>query len=951
MTPDQFISKWRGATLTESAAAQSHFIDLCRLLDEPTPTDADPQGAWYCFERGATKSTGGQGWADVWKRDHFGWEYKGKRRDLTAAFVQLQQYALALDNPPILAVSDMETFILRTNWTNTVSETITLNLDDLRDASRRQVLKWALSAPEKLKPGRTRQALTEDAAAEFAELARRLRARGHPPDQVAHVVNRLVFCLFADDTGLLPDGLLPRMLDRAAKAPAQFEPLCRTLFAAMAQRGGMVGFDAVPWFNGGLFDSDLALPLEAGEIGILRRVAAMDWSEMDPSIMGTLFERGLDPDKRSQLGAHYTDREKIALIVEPVVIRPLARDWDAAKAGIAAEQAREAAARTPATRAKARAAAQAAYAGFLDRIRRFRVLDPACGSGNFLYVALLALKDLEHRAGLDAEALGLQRELPGVGPEQLLGIEINPYAAELARIAVWIGHIQWARRNGFEAPRDPVLRRLDTIECRDAVLSEDGTPAEWPAAEAIIGNPPFLGDKAMIGTLGEDYTRRLRAAYAGRVPGGADLVCYWFEKAREAVEESRVERVGLVSTNSIRGGSNRKVLDKITETQTIFDVWSDEPWTVDGAAVRVSLVSFGRAIPDVLSLDGEPVSRINSDLSDSASDLVLASRLRENLGIAIIGRQKDGPIDIDGDLARSLILQPSNPNGRPNTDVVRPWVNGRDLSYRPRDMWIVDFREFKEVEASFYAAPFAYLAKVLKPLRENNRDQQRRTMWWRPGRSGADLFAALDQSHRYIATVRHSKHRLFVWCDQIVVPDSALVAIARDDDTSFGVLHSRFHEAWALRLCTWIGAGNDPRYTPTTTFETFPFPDGLTPNLPAASYAADPRARAIAAAARALVEARDRWLNPPEWVDRVPEVVPGFPDRLVPRNAEAAARLKSRTLTALYNTRGRPEGQWLDHLHAALDAAVAAAYGWPADITEEDALSCLLALNQARAGR
>ncbi|MFZ4410938.1 MAG: hypothetical protein ACOYOH_26585, partial [Paracraurococcus sp.] len=168
MTPDQFISKWRGATLTESAAAQSHFIDLCRLLDEPTPTDADPQGAWYCFERGATKSTGGQGWADVWKRDHFGWEYKGKRRDLTAAFVQLQQYALALDNPPILAVSDMETFILRTNWTNTVSETITLNLDDLRDASRRQVLKWALSSPEKLKPGRTRQALTEDAAAEFA---------------------------------------------------------------------------------------------------------------------------------------------------------------------------------------------------------------------------------------------------------------------------------------------------------------------------------------------------------------------------------------------------------------------------------------------------------------------------------------------------------------------------------------------------------------------------------------------------------------------------------------------------------------------------------------------------------------------------------------------------------------------------------------------------------------
>ena len=174
------------------------------------------------------------------------------------------------------------------------------------------------------------------------------------------------------------------------------------------------------------------------------------------------------------------------------------------------------------------------------------------------------------------------------------------------------------------------------------------------------------------------------------------------------------------------------------------------------------------------------------------------------------------------------------------------------------------------------------------------------------------------------------------------------MVIARDDDTTMGVLQSRFHEAWSIAAGSWHGVGNDPRYTPSTTFETFPFPDGLTPNLPAASYAEDPRAKDIAAAARALVEARDRWLNPADLVETVPEVVPGFPDRILPRSPAAAQALKARTLTKLYNTRGTPEGAWLDGLHRKLDEAVAAAYGWPADISEEDALGALLALNQAR---
>jgi hypothetical protein len=442
MTPDEFIDKWKGATLTESQAAQSHFNDLCALLDEPTPAAADPRGEWYCFERGATKTTGGEGWADVWKRGHFGWEYKGKRKDLTAAFVQLQQYALALENPPLLVVSDMETFIIRTNWTNAVSETYTLTLDDLRDPRRRALLKAVLSNAEHLRGSKTRQGLTEEAAGKFAELAARLRARGHDPQAVAHFVNRLVFCLFADDVGLLPAGLFERMLAAARKTPARFPDFAAKLFRAMKDPGGEVDFTPIEWFNGGLFDDDTALPLNFTDLDDLQRVARLDWGEIDPSIFGTLFERGLDPGKRGQLGAHYTDREKIDLIIQPVIVRPLLREWDAAKARIAAARAKEDAADSRAAKTRAQAEAEAAYRAFLDRLRRYRVLDPACGSGNFLYLALAALKDIEHQAGLEAEAMGLQRQLPEVGPEAVLGIELNPYAAELARVSVWIGAIQ-----------------------------------------------------------------------------------------------------------------------------------------------------------------------------------------------------------------------------------------------------------------------------------------------------------------------------------------------------------------------------------------------------------------------------------------------------------------------------------------------------------------------------
>ena len=947
MTPQDFIRKWKANTRAERAAVQEHFIDLCALLGEATP-NTDPTGATYAFEKGATKATGGEGWADVWKRACFGWEYKGKHKDLEAAHRQLLLYAGALENPPLLITSDIERIVIRTNWTNAISDRHEVTLEDLLEPAKRAILKAAFSDPEKLRPTKTRQALTEQAAADFAELAGRLRARGHNPHDVAHFVIRLVFCLFADDVALLPAGLFERMLQAAQANPARFADFASRLFRAMKDPGGEIDFTPVPWFNGGLFDDDTALALDLADIKLLARVAALDWAEIDPSILGTLFERGLDPDKRSQLGAHYTDREKISRLVDATITRPLLAEWAGVKASIAAALEREAAAQNTRAKNKAGAEASGAYMGFLDRLRAFRVLDPACGSGNFLYLALLALKDLEVRASVEAEALGLPREFPQVGPEAVCGIEINPYAAELARVSVWIGHIQWARRNGLPLPSDPVLRPLHTIECRDAVLGPDGQPAPWPKADAIIGNPPFLGGNAMIGTLGEDYTARLRAAYAGHLPGGVDLVCYWFERAREELAEGRAQRVGLVATQAIRKGASRSVLDHIQADATIFEAWSNEPWNLDGADVRVSLVAFAKQHHGPAMLDGAEVPTIHADLSGGGANLTTARGLAENMRLSFQGPVKVGPFDVDGAIARGWLAAPLNANGKANTDVVRPIMNTADITGRSSDTWIVDFASLSEADAAFYAAPFGHVVREVKPFRAQNRDRQRREKWWLLGRSGGDLRAALAPFARYIATPRVAKHRLFVWLAAQVLPDSRVFAIARDDDTSFGILHSRFHEAWALAHASRHGVGNDPTYNSQTCFETFPFPSGLTPNLPAASYAEDPRAKDIAAAARALVEARDRWLNPADLVETVPEVVPGFPDRILPRSPAAAQALKARTLTKLYNTRGTPEGTWLDGLHRKLDEAVAAAYGWPADISEEDALGALLALNQAR---
>jgi len=956
MSAEDFVDRWARANLREQQSAQSHFNELCHLLDVQTPTEADPDGKFFTFEEHVIKDGGGAGRADVWYKGRFAWEYKTKQKDLDAAYSQLQSYSASLNFPPLLVVCDLLEYRIFPQWPN-IDHTpwIVLN-DGLLTEYGRDLLRRVLTDPEwfyreRLGEINKREIITEKLAGHFSDLAVILASvkdgevATYQPMQVARFLTKLVFAMFAEDIDLLPvmrgQKVLEYIFEQAKNDPDSFPEIIQMLFETMAGNRRDFYMQRIPYFNGGLFEErpdDIILDLKTtyDVRHILFTVNLRDWQEVEPSIFGTLFERALDPSKRAQLGAHYTTESDIRLVIEPVLMSPLRRRWTEVLS-----QTRELwtgfASDLPRQQAESKTKLNALYEAMLGELASTTVLDPACGSGNFLYVSLLALKDLEHDVHAHFKPLRLPvRDV--VTPRQLLGIELNTFASELAHVVVWIGYLQSRyrrERRGLKANLmanigTPVIdERLEPgqpqrILNADAILryDADGAPyePEWPPARVIVGNPPFLGGNKIRSELG-GYVDDLFKLYEGRIPAFADLVTYWHEKARAQVEAGKTQRVGLISTNSIRGGANRVVLDRIKQTGDIFMAWSDNPWVLAGAAVRISITGFAAQVDEQRMLDGLPVDVINSDLTASV-DITRAKNLLENTELCFMGPSPKAPFDISEELALTM-LAAVNASGKPNADVVLPVLSAVDIVQRARKEWTIDFGLMSLDEAKGYEAPFAYVETNVYPIRSQNRRAAYAEKWWQYAEARPGMRKALAGKARFIVTPAVSKHRIFVWTLPNVVCNQGTLVFARDDEYFFGVLHSYIHELWSLRLGTWLGKGNDPRYTPTTTFETFPFPVVSSP---------PPLGGEVSLAAATLHAERDAWLNTHD----------------LNGNGGEVKGKNGRTLTNLYNALTayrdslngipvkmsalQPEARTfaprLAELHDALDEAVLKLYGW-----------------------
>ncbi|MEY2479338.1 MAG: hypothetical protein QOI04_265 [Verrucomicrobiota bacterium] len=998
MTPAEFKRKWQRYSGKETSAYQEHFNDLCALLGQPSPATADPTGSEsFCFQKRVVKDAElfafedadrtaeepenerERGFADVWKNGCFAWEYKGKKKNLDAAYQQLLRYRESLLNPPLLVVCDFDRYVIRTNFNGTVQETYEFANANIDNPQTLHLLRAVFTDPEFLKPQRTTDEVTKELAQQIGEVARSLQQREsvelidarsrrelavaqRKNLRIARFLNRIVFCFFAEDTGLLPKNVVTDIFKHGVDDPSHFAEVLEQLFQTMAN-GGTFGPHKIRHFNGHLFEDATVFELTEDEISKLAVAGEADWQFIQPSIMGNLFERGLDPDQRAQLGAHYTSEEDIKTLVEPVLMAPLRREWSKLKGELAAAF----------VRGKGSAAERKRLSIFHDKLAAITVLDPACGSGNFLYVSLQLLLDLEKELIAFATELGLKLE-PRVDVQQLKAIELNAYAFELAQVAVQIGYLKWRRDNGFPNEREPVLQNLENFQNEDALLvphfrskakslkeaqagehaSDDAlkfyTERKWPPCNVVVSNPPFLGIAFMRRELGDEYVDALFASFDQRVARGSDLCCYWFEKARDLIAHHDCKRAGLLATQGIRGGASREVLKNIKESGDIFFAISDREWTLAGANVHVSMIGFDDGSETTRTLDEKTVLEINSNLT-ATNDVTSAKQLTNNAGICFMGPSAKAPFDVSEVIALELIRAP-NPHGVTNSDVVRRVHSATDLTKKDRHEWTIDFGSFPYEHAIRYEAPFAYVQQNVFPTRSANR-RQTNEAWWQYERPRVDMREALNGLKRFVSTPGVAKYRIHVWRTSETLCNQGTLVFARDDDYFFGVLHSRFHEVWALKLGTRLETR--PRYTPTTCFETFPFPE---PN--------EQQKIDISAAAKELNDLRENWLNPPEWtLTRVLEF-PGSIDgpwsrfvveadargigtvrypRVEARDDDCAKKLAKRTLTNLYNERPA----WLANAHAKLDRAVAAAYGYDVDLSDEQILETLLALNRSHA--
>ncbi|WP_288253520.1 DNA methyltransferase [uncultured Hydrogenophaga sp.] len=1040
-----FIARWQGVTASELATAQSFVMELCELLGVPKPHPTPAQD--YMFERPVTFSHGdgssSAGRIDCYKRGHFvleakklkaGAHTKGFDDGLLRARSQGESYARALPaeegRPPFVMVVDVGTVIevyaefSRSGGTYTPfpdPRSHRILLADLAKPDVLERLRKIWTQPDGLNPALIAAKVTRDVSNKLALLARSLEQAGHSPQTVAAYLSRCLFSMFAEDVELLPKGSFQALLLKHREEPVTLQLMLRSLWADMDRGGFSVALvQSVLRFNGKLFKGDSAdgysLLLTPEQIDLLVQAARANWREVEPAIFGTLLERALDPNERHALGAHYTPRAYVERLVLPTVIEPLRADWADAQAAalLLAHEAAELEAHPPEVKTKKdfaaldrhKAAVRAKWAearrhvkDFLHRLCTLRVLDPACGSANFLYVTLEHLKRLEGEVLNQLNALGDTQDALDLAGEtvtlqQLRGVELNERAAALAELVLWIGFLQWhIRTQGRANVAEPVVHDYKNVEHRDAVLAYDrqepvtdaagkvltrwdgetfkphpvtGQPvpdeaaqvvqwryvnprrAEWPQADFIVGNPPFIGAGTMRGALGDGYVDALRGCWS-EVPESADFVMYWWHHAAGLVLAGQVERFGFITTNSLRQTFNRRVVQQATEGGKLSLVYAipDHPWvdSANGAAVRIAMTVAvpgqheGRLYTVQTETEGdygeaavslaERRGLIHPDLSVGANVVGVRS-LQANADLSNRGVQLFGAgFIVTRQEAASLGLGTVPGLERH----IREYRNGRDLTATPRDVLVIDFFGLSSEEVrQRYPAAYQRLLERVKPERDQNNRATYRNNWWYFGEPRRVLRRQLAGLPRYIATVETAKHRVFQLLDISVLPDNMLIAIASDDPFHLGVLSSSVHVRWALATGGRLGVGNDPRYNKSRCFETFPFPDV-------------DRAGVLAERISTLAEQIDAHRK---------TQLAAHPDATLTATYNVLEKLRSGEALTAKEKVVHEHGLVgvLKSLHEELDSAVLQAYGWtdltlPADV--DTLLVRLVELNAKRA--
>ncbi len=1019
---DEFLTRWEASGAAERANCQPFLAELCDLLGvpRPDPSRADDAENAYVFERNVTfqnpDGSTSPGRIDLYKRGCFVLEAKqgsdrpeaagtlalprrtrrgtavrgtaGWDEAMLAAKGQAEQYARALPAsepmPPFLVVVDVgHTIELYADFTRQGRTYIPfpdprshrIKLRDLADADKRDRLRLVWTDPTSLDPSRQSARVTRDVAARLAELAKSLERSGHEPEAVAHFLMRCLFTFFAEDVGLLPADSFTELLRSLKGQAGVFPEMVRSLWETMKTGGfSPILRRNVLHFNGGLFESADALPVTEDQLTLLIASGERQWQDVEPAIFGTLLERALDERERHKLGAHYTPRAYVERLVMPTIIEPLRDEWSNVQtAAVALANA----GKLPEARDEVR--------DFLRKLCDTIVLDPACGTGNFLYVTLEHMKRLEGEVWDTLRGLGETQTFEGFGlsvdPHQFRGIEINPRAAAIADLVLWIGYLQWHFRTaGNQAPSEPIIRAYHNIECRDAALAydgieplhdEDGHPvtrwdghsmkrhpatgeevpdesarvavvryvhperASWPKADFIIGNPPYIGNKRMRSALGDGYVEAIRSTWPD-VPDTVDLVMYWWHHAAKLVIEGTCRRFGLITTNSITQTFNRKTVEQWLK-DGIFLAFAipDHPWvdSEEGAAVRVSMTvgaganELGRLLTTIDEREGdddaasvrfaERSGLINADLTIGA-DVSRVRTLRANEGLSFMGVSLIG---------QGFVLDEDDPLIRPNAPV-KPYLIGRDLNQRPDFRHVIDFYGLTADEAQVSAPEhFQRLIDRVKPERDQNSRTGYRAKWWLFGEQRSGLRKAAAGLNRYIATCRTASHRVFSFVPGNTIIESTIIGIMIEDPFVLGVLSSRLHVLWALKAGTRLGIGNDPRYNNSVCFDPFPFPD-----------CDEMQRQRIAGLAEKLDSHRKsrQALHPSLTITGMYNVLTQL------RSGEALTD-KERTI--------HEQGlvSVLNRIHDDLDAAVFDAYGWPHDLTDDEILARLVGLNAERA--